>query len=289
MDDDGLVRLIDALETQAGGLDSTRPDWKGIWSQIREISTAFKGAHFSSRAEHQAAWERFQSTVQTVKDAQARHQREREQFRQRSSDHLAEIRVCVDRAAGDDQFAMMIIHAATGGATLMAKLALDAVLGPGDEEHSALAHRSEALKDGWAYLSAHKSEMSGADKSAAFEALQNAKQSLDRDWGLWKEYKHQARVAKAELHRAKQEEWRARQREFVQRLEDALDRLEAARARREDHLAELIDKYNDARSDSFRERVEGWIAEEKERIAGIEQKIEDVRSKLSEAVSRLNS
>ena len=76
--------------------------------------------------------------------------------------------------------------------------------------------------------------------------------------------------------------------EFIDRLEGEEDKLEAALSHRQEHLAKLLDDYRNAWSDGFRERVEGWIDEERQNIADSEAKLDGVRGKLSEARLRLD-
>ena len=77
------------------------------------------------------------------------------------------------------------------------------------------------------------------------------------------------------------------QKAFVSRLYESLGKLEGARDRRADHLRHLEEQYQSAWSDSFRDRVQGWMDEERGNIHEIEEKIRSVRDKIDEASRKL--
>jgi len=66
-----------------------------------------------------------------------------------------------------------------------------------------------------------------------------------------------------------------------------IGRPEAVRSRKVDHLEELEAKLSEAWSESFRERVEGWISDERDQIREIDEKIASAYAKLNDARSRL--
>ena len=67
-----VLEEIDELKSMIpdGFLSFEKPDWKSIWDKIRVVGGSFKGAKFPTRDEHQEAWDRFQSLVAEVKEAQ---------------------------------------------------------------------------------------------------------------------------------------------------------------------------------------------------------------------------
>ncbi len=296
MDSGQLDKMIDQLERQFASPWSAKRDWKALWAVIREISANFKETRYPTRDERDAAWARFQLTVNNIKEVQTSEYEERNAHREQSASHLARIRHFAEAAEPDNAFGELLVHLATGGVSLIAKLAIEALLGKSDEEFQQLRARSEAMKSAWEYLSDHKTQMIGSDKAAAYSILEKTKGRLDTDWNHWKvrrqeivadrNREHQAR---RDAREANQREWRARQTEFIKRLEGAEYKLEAALSHREEHLAKLIGQYESARSDEFRERVEGWMSEERANINSIETKLGDVRAKLSEARLRLDN
>lgn len=171
---------------------------------------------------------------------------------------------------------------------------MEAILGPFDERKIELQRCSEALKEGWACLSRNKSEMLGKHKKEAFEALNDASDSLGRAWDTWKRGRQEAiehyrtdKRAAWGARKEKREAWEARMRENISKLEGRLDRLESSLDRRQSNLSRLEDMRSSAWSDSYRERVDGWISDERERIAEIEGKIEQTKGWLSDTKAKL--
>ena len=73
----------------------------------------------------------------------------------------------------------------------------------------------------------------------------------------------------------------------ISKLEDRLDRLESALGHRQSNLSKLEDMRDSAWSDSYRDRVDDWISDEHERIAGIERKIDQIKSWISDMEAKL--
>lgn len=175
-------------------------------------------------------------------------------------------------------------------------MTLEALLGKFDDQFQTLKQCQKNIDEAWAYFSSHKSEMTSTDKTTAYELLQKTKKQLDQHWQEWKERRHELiaqrnreRDERREEREAKRERWLQNQREFISRLEGAEFKLTGALARRQEHLDELISQRDSAWSDKFRERVEGWIDEERQNITEIEAKLDDVRTKLSDAKIRLGA
>lgn len=282
-----IAGLQQALNASASG---SRVDWKNVWADIKGIGASFKGAEFSSREERENAWSLFQNVVGQIKEQQARHREKQEQLASGSSRHLDHIRSLTDAASPDDGLADILITVFTAGANLALKAGLDALLGHHDEMFAELHRRSAALREAGQYLSAHKAEMLGRDKAAAFESIKSQRERLDADWSAWKSAIQEAKQKRHEDYlerQAKREAWRENQNAYVARLEGALERLDSARSRRREHLGDLREKRDSAWSDGYREKVEGWIDEEEQNIADIESKMRDVADKLEEAKSKL--
>jgi hypothetical protein len=121
----------------------------------------------------------------------------------------------------------VILAIATGGLSAVIEAGFDALLGPFDEQKYELQRYSQAMKEGWAYLSEHKGEMLGKHKQQAFAVLNSAKESLDSAWERWKEGKQQAldqyhaeKRAAWEERQAKREAWESHMNEHISNLED---------------------------------------------------------------------
>lgn len=156
-----------------------------------------------------------------------------------------------------------------------------------DETLRSLQYCSRRLKEGWQLLSDYKEEMLGKDKKEAFDALNDAKERLDDAWERWKSAKQSAKEARQQQRQANREAFESRVGDRIDKLKERLDRLYSALSHREANLDKLRDMRDSARSDEHRYRVEGWIDEEEDKIAGIRSKIRDVESWLDEERSRL--
>ncbi len=289
-----IEALLNSLETLADEAEGKRKKWRDVWSEIKSIGQAFKESRFPTVQDRQAAWNRFQSIIARVKACQERARKEFEERFRKSERHLEQIRSYVWKATPSSESADALLAIFTGGLSVLIKVGIEAILGPFDERKLELQRCSEVLKEGWAYLSANKGEMLGKHKKEAFEALSNASDSLRRAWDTWKtgrqraieHYRAEKRAA-WEARQAKREAWEARMRENISRLEDRLDRLESALGRRQSNLSRLEDMKSSAWSDSYRERVDGWISDERERIAEIERKIDQVKGWILDTTAKL--
>lgn len=179
----------------------------------------------------------------------------------KSSYHLSKLESLADSAGPVTGLYDIALFVATGGLSLITKMALEALLGKSDEEHERLRERSEIMKTAWKYLSDHKSEMIGRDKAKAYEFLKKTGSQLDSDWQRWKVQRNQI---------------------LLRKLEEAECKLEEVLSHRQEHLDELISKYENARPGNYRDRVEEWIDKERDNVANIEAKLDNVRVKLSE-------
>lgn len=294
IDGSEIQALLDSLEALADEAEGKRTKWRDVWSEIKNVGQAFKESRFPTARDRQAAWAQFQSIVTRVKACQQRARQEVDERFRESERHLEQIRSYSWKATPSSESADAILAIATGGLSVLIKAGIEAILGPFDERKLELQRCSEALKEGWAYLSQNKGEMLGKHKKEAFDALSSASDSLGRAWDVWKAGREQAiehyrseNRAASEARQAKREAWETRMRENISKLEDRLDRLESALDHRRSNLSKLEDMRDSARSDSYRERVDGWIDEEHDRIAEIERKIDQVKAWISEAEAKL--
>ncbi len=137
-------------------------------------------------------------------------------------------------------------------------------------------------------MSEYKDEMMGRDKKEAFQALKDAQDSLNSAWESWKEGKAKAKEAKDEYYRAKREAFQDKVRDRIATHKERLEKLYAVLSKAEAHLDNLRDQRASAWSDSFRDRVEGWIDEEEDRISSIKEKIDRIEGWLDEDRGKLD-
>lgn len=166
-----------------------------------------------------------------------------------------------------------------------------------DKPENPLRIKSQSLKDIRKFINDNKDNITREDKLKIFSRLDAVQSDLNRAWNDYKEQKE-----------SKKHDWERKQREFLSKLESRLsnqisfknklegvqekqqnylDKLEKQLTnqqdylkKQEDRLEDLEDKYNDAYSDSFRDKVSGWIDEAKEKISEIENNIEQLQEKI---------
>lgn len=289
-----IERLLDTLESLIEEAEGRGKNWRDVWVEIKNIGRAFKDSRFPTAQDRQLAWNRFQSLVARVKARQEQAKRAVEGRIQESERHLDRILSYASSATPSSELADVLFAVVTGGLSVVVQAGLEAILGPFDERKLELQKCSQALKQGWAYLSQNKGDMLGKHKKEAFEALSKASDSLGAAWDTWKtgrqraveHYRSQKQAAR-EARQAKREAWETRMRENISKLEDRLSRLESALERRRGNLSRLEDMRSSARSDAYRERVENWISEEREKIDQIRDKIGRTEEWLSETKSKL--
>ncbi|XOF33115.1 MAG: hypothetical protein ACL93V_14025 [Candidatus Electrothrix sp. YB6] len=246
---------IEKLESMLPSiLDFSKPDWKAIWQQIKVTGKSFKGVRFPSKNEHEAAWNRFQRSVDKVKAQQAKSQEEWEKKKEESA-RLGKQIISQAKAARpvDSAFSDFILTLATGGVYML----LDAIMGPFDEEKEQLKACNKALQKGWDMLREHKEHMLGKDKGLAFEALNETKELLDQRWERYKAERQKAYEKYQRERAGKRRAWEEKVEANIRNLEERRNKLNNVLAHKERHLDELHDKLGEARSDNFRSVVSG--------------------------------
>lgn len=278
------IRHLESL-IPGGLFGSGTADWKAVWAKITEIGSNFKGARFPTKDDHEAHWQKFQALVARVKQLQG-DQRAQWESKKRESESLRNEIVAYARAAAPPSgFADLIVTIATGGMNL----ALNALMGPFDERKADLKRASDALQEGWGKLHHYKDRMLGQHKQEAFQALNAAKEKLDHAWGVYKRERDRTFAEHQQEREGKREQWIYKMQAHISDLDSRRDRLTDILSKREAHLATLYDKLSDARSDDYRDRVSGWIEEEKTNIEGIREKLGKIEEWLRESREKLAS
>jgi uncharacterized coiled-coil protein SlyX len=292
-----LNRLIQEFAELVHNAGSKGFDWKHAWGEVKSIQQSFKDTRYHSRDEHQSAWNDFQGIVKQLKAAgDLSHQQsaERREFTRLSESHLEKLKRLADRARTPSGLDNFIIAVATGGLSVMIEAGIDALIGESDKQKEELSSRSNYLKSARAYLSDNKADMSGFHKQAGFTYLQEVQAELDRDWQRWKSHRdgiYQERRQKYEERREaaarKKQVWQERQEEFIDRLESAIERKSDFIDKQRAHLRELKNRRDESRSDSYRERVDGWIAEGQYKVEEATEQLEEMVEKLRDARAKL--
>ena len=296
MDHERLTKRIKDFENKYSNGRPNGMKWRQIWNEIKAISADFKGVRFPNRQEHQDAWERFQSAVQSVKNNQSDEREQNEKKSRRSTEYKDRILSLAGAGTPPSGLEEAIFTIFTFPAQAIADITT-ALLpgGPIDRKKDELQYYSSKLEEGWNYFKEHKNEMFRNDKDEAFNSLKRAQDQLNAAWDQWKEGKaelfrkrNDERERKQEEYERKKREWESRTRDNIASLEERRTKLELALERRKDRRSDLDDKKYNARSDSFRSVVEGWIDENEDAIREIERKLSNVNDWIDEAYNRLS-
>lgn len=173
----------------------------------------------------------------------------------------------------------------TDGVSLVLQVLLEAFA----DKEAELKLRNEELKKVWAFFNSEKNNLLRPDKDKAFYALKEAQSRLDEAWAVYKGTRKKATDDHYEAKRRKHENWRNSVEANLKNNQQKIEKMEGALERKRQHLDELYERLEDARSDSYRERVEGWIEEDSSSIKDIEEQLERVNSWIKEGWNKLNS
>lgn len=286
-DYNNVKRKISKLESMIpkGFFSTDKPNWKSIWQQIKVVGSSFKGIKFPTKEEHQQSWDKFQGIVNEVK----RRQKEEQDKWNRKKVESGRLRDSIISQAHSVKLpsgiADLILLIATGGISGI----LNAIMGPFDEKKRELQSAGVRLRKGWDMLNEYKVNMLGRDKHDAFQALNEAKENLDREWDAYKRERQKVYDNYQRERERKQQAWRQRTEENIRKLDDRRDRLNSVLSHKESHLEELHRNLSEAWSDDYRSRISGYIAEEESNIQDIRDKLINIEGWLYEAREKLNS
>lgn len=277
-------------------MSDEKKDYRAIWALIRQTGQSFKGTKFDNPKQREELWNRFQKVVERAKADREKHAKAMEEKKRSSARNLTYIKGMLPMTREGEGFADLTIAIATGGLSIGAKLAADAVFGEEDEELKRLQKASAAVKEAGQYLKDHKGEMFNTDKSEAYEAIRWSQEKLNEEWSEYKGRKKRQREARDQEwqriqveRKAKHEAWRSKTKDFIERQESWISRMEGKIQSKRNNISKLESQIYDSRSDSFISRAQGWIAEDRAAISDMEEKISDAKMRVSEARGKLQA
>ncbi len=297
-----LSSLISRLREMVDEDSPQKGYWKQVWSLIKEISAGFKTTRFPTKQEREEAWRRFQELVEEAKArgeadrARIAEQERNWEKRKRNSDQArSEILVKAHYtrpSTGIEQAiaAPILLPIQLVDAILRKILGLEDL----DARKEELLSCNKAMREAWDLFGELKADLLPADKAQIYKTLSDAQARLDAAWADYKEEGNR-------LWRLKQEAWERRQKEReekhqqfvervnanIQKLEGNLEKAKDALERHESRLEKLREDYENAWSDSFKERCSGWIDECQEKVSDIQASIERLEGWLDEERSKL--
>ena len=297
MDYKELNSLISHLESMVSAqsfFGGNRNDWRPHWDLIKRIGPSFKETRYPQKEDKNDAYQKFQNLVARIKEYQ---NREREQFQEKirqSESYKNIILSYVSKGTPPSWLEGIVDALVLAPIENIVEAALSWLPGEYDQEKEALQYCSSMLKEAGHLLSQYKEKMLGRDKKECFEAIQRAQESLDSAWKAYKAARQKAFDSWKASKEAKHRQWEEKQRAFKEKLQESisyneskLERLYDVLQHKESNLDNLHDKINSARSDEFRDVVQGWIDREHDSIREISNKIEQVKDKLYDMRSKL--
>jgi uncharacterized coiled-coil DUF342 family protein len=205
--------------------------------------------------------------------------------------------------------------------------AVEWLLGIKDEKpKNPLKVKSDALRDVRKFINDNKDNITREDKQKIYARLDIVQADLNKAWDDYKlelEERKKIREQKQIEWEKRQKEyeqkkinWEKNQREFLEKLENRLEKQIAFKKKlneildkqneflgkienrldnQKDYLTklngqvdDLEDKYSDARSDSFRDKVSGWIDETKSKIDKVENDIDSIEDKIRDVKRQID-
>ncbi len=295
---DLIVRLRDLVEEA----NPRKGYWKELWSLARQISDGFHSTRFLTRADKDQAWTEFQAIREEANQRSAadrarieEQQKQWENRQHRSSEIRSKLIVKTAHTRPSTE-----IERAIAAPILLPIQLIDAALRKilGLEDLDAVKEElqfcSEHMREAWQLFTEGKSDLLPADKAYIYKLLSDAQARLDAAWSHWKDEKSRLFTLKKEAWERRKQEREEKHQQFGERVTANIEKLEAklegaksALERNEAHLEKLRDDYNNAWSDSFRERCSEWIEECEEKAGDIQASIERMETWLSEERSKL--
>lgn len=156
-----------------------------------------------------------------------------------------------------------------------------------------MKQRGELLRSVRQRLRENKNILTHEHQQEIWSRILQVQENQDAWWGKWKEryaQRQEEKRAKSERHEAWKErkaDWENRVRENLAKNEAKLEKAEAALVKCQAHADETREKIDTAYNDSFKERAQGWLEEEEERIKSIEESIERLKGWIEEDERKL--
>ena len=305
----------------------TKDEFKEIKSELSNTFKFINQYNWPSKEEKSSAFERFNLFRDKISEEENKYYsniRETIAKRLQHSEEttakiLRAINACHPDADGDEIvnfFGELILHLVLIG--FLMDFA-EWLTGPIKKENP-LKIKSQGLKDIRKFINDNKDDITREDKHKIYARLDIIQADLNT---AWDDHKKELQQKKQEWERKqverqqKQTEWQRKQkewtqkleerlenqisyvdkqrnnlannREFIAKLQDRLNNQEVFLKKVESRIEDLEEQYRTGRSDSFRERVSGWIANEESKKSQVEVSIEQLRDKISEVEKNIDA
>lgn len=294
--------------------------WRAVWADIREIGQTFKVVRYPTKAEREAAWQRFSAVVDDVKRQRDEHFQQRRAKEQDSDRLLAEILGKTQAAWPHEDGFMEFLGMITGATILaeafvkvfemMATIFTFGLLTPDDADprRAKLVACSAQMKDAWALYKSYRDDMVPQHRDAARKALTGVQGELDKEWAKYKAEQQERRDQREQHFAANREAKReliAEARSLIgrhrdpgarQRAKDIFQDWRALKSAGRDHDDALwqsfrgaLDEFWDGSKEDRRRHNEDRRRHLREQIEKTEEKLQKARANRSANEERLEN
>lgn len=314
---------ISDIESEFGFslIRKNKADFLRIREAINDTAELMKHGHFSTGAARSKFWERLNECRTSLRKAEDEFYSERKEKFERRQTHSAKLRDKILETIEACEPDSSLNHLLEQTGEIMSFLTPLGPISKGfgflfkafeigigiehEKPQNPLKVKSQALQDVRALINDSRDLLTREHKDELFTRWNEVKQELD---DAWTEYKKE----KEERNR----EWERKQRDFLNVLEEKLekkiafverqesridnqkaylrkleDRLENQKdylRKKEEHLEKLEDDYDNAWSDSFRDKCSDWIDEAKDKIREVESDIDSLEDKIREIENEID-
>ena len=251
--------LSDAIINTMFESNAVRHDYRPFWNKAKNVQVAFKAVHHPSRQEQENAWARFNDLRS---EARRRHDYEKNQFLNKSKDLKDQI---MDKLSGRTWSPIT-----------------DSIFFFDQTTADQIKRWGSYTKEAGQLLSQHKHEMTREHKQICFEKIQEVRDSHQRFWD-GRSQAYEAR--KRERHDTFITKVQANINRNSEKLVKAVEALRRCKC----HAIDLQEKLREAKSENFRDVVEGWIEENSDKRADIQTHIQRLESWIDEDTRKLGS
>lgn len=255
------------------GLNDEELNFSDLWHDVKEVQSLFETLRPIRRDTREEMWVRFNAFRDRARAAQDRQRSRQDAL---LNDNHGEVQAALQRLENEYDLGIMGTGLFGGRPDLKGfKDDADAV----QHLFSTLKLRRADRDDLWGWFSKLR------------DKVRHIREQNHADWVA----RQQELICKIEVDIDRSEEFlerlhgnAAKSEEFLERLEGMVTRDEAFRSRLQDQISDLESQRDSAWSDSFIERVGGWISEKEGKVDEVESQIQERRDKIDDVQDQIS-
>lgn len=311
--------LVHELEKKYAEFSTTATISKDDFKQLRELIHKtfeyFKHQRWTSKERRITAWDKYNATRNVIKDKEdelySKEKEDRAKLLSQSLEITEKLCVVVNACHPENAIEELLQMVQKFNGFLIENTALQneqpwhLIAKPDDIKYS-LRCRTQTLNDIRNFINTNKDALTREHKGQIFANMDALKNDLNKAWEMHKE---EMEVKKKERDE-KRIEWNKKQQEFLVFMEKRLEnqiafkakqdgymqnqkehaaRMEARILQQHDYIDKLKEqivdlekKHATAWTDTFKQKVEEWMKEKKDKIAVVEKEIEQQKAKIAD-------